>query len=835
MINQIIPTYSGDLPDKNGMTPEEFDVAAQTWVDYQGNLAPSINTFAEQANQTQGEINQTQTQVADALTDCQEEVAACHTEVDRCEEQTNICALEAAACREEAERARLHIDQVVLDPNAGNLPPDSIINISAKALRLGWKYAPDKISVESWYQDWTMLSDPADCTWTMENGAAYCTDNGSYTSGPIQGSNDAGTPNALIVRREKDQTELRVFFKDENHQTWTEVLWKYERIISADVIDREYHIPATGIYSFKITSELGADQNQTRIYYIVAVSAPTKLYGATMPPDKPANQMPVDNKLDVPETPTLQGTGYYSKVSEPFAAAEFVIRLASGDYNSPVWSSGNVTSGMSVTVPEGVLSVSQEYFWRFRVCDGAGAWSEWSDETTFTTAAAFVFVIPPEIVYPANGETDLPEQPEFHASDFAVFNGSDTHIHSQWKIANAAGDTVLDTGTTGDASTTFVCPAGVLQPGTDYLWQVRYEGQSLGWSEWSVSSGFRTKSIFDKIIGVVQLSRGTLPGTWARIGSDYNDLSVTASTFENHPIWGGIQDVVIDGQDMVKIPKFYCKVEYLQTGPYAGKKAWFISDNPEPGFVVHPGFMDQGSEVDFLYIGKYEATNDGSSKIGSIAGEPFANHCTIDQFKNKAAARNTGGVDGFRVFNINDLAALQMLFLIEHATTDSQAAIGKGNNTGAFQNTGMSDDIYRGVCQLWSNSITAIDGVRLTSSNQLKVYDSLGNNTWVLLTPPDVTHLSHYTTQPGKCPYAMREDKAANIDCNMLFLAGDFRCLEETWSDHQYYLAAAGKEKVAWLRGGSYGSGSSGIFSLDVHMGNTTSLFTSVGVRLAKF
>jgi len=49
-ITQEITEYSGDLPDKETMTPDEFDVAAEAWVEYQDGIAAEINTWAAQAN-----------------------------------------------------------------------------------------------------------------------------------------------------------------------------------------------------------------------------------------------------------------------------------------------------------------------------------------------------------------------------------------------------------------------------------------------------------------------------------------------------------------------------------------------------------------------------------------------------------------------------------------------------------------------------------------------------------------------------------------------------------------------------------------------------------------
>jgi len=49
--------------------------------------------------------------------------------------------------------------------------------------------------------------------------------------------------------------------------------------------------------------------------------------------------------------------------------------------------------------------------------------------------------------------------------------------------------------------------------------------------------------------------------------------------------FGDISNVTIDSQAMVKIPKFYAKQGTVAAGAdQAGKKAWWVSDQPVSGF-----------------------------------------------------------------------------------------------------------------------------------------------------------------------------------------------------------------------------------------------------------
>lgn len=49
-ITQTITEYAGDLPNKDTMTPDEFDDAAEDWVEHQVDLAKELNEWAAQAN-----------------------------------------------------------------------------------------------------------------------------------------------------------------------------------------------------------------------------------------------------------------------------------------------------------------------------------------------------------------------------------------------------------------------------------------------------------------------------------------------------------------------------------------------------------------------------------------------------------------------------------------------------------------------------------------------------------------------------------------------------------------------------------------------------------------
>ena len=56
-----------------------------------------------------------------------------------------------------------------------------------------------------------------------------------------------------------------------------------------------------------------------------------------------------------------------------------------------------------------------------------------------------------------------------------------------------------------------------------------------------------------------------------------------------------------DGQVMVEIPKFYYSYSYVGT-----THSWKISSHKLPGFVLHPLFMSDNTELSVAYVGAFE-------------------------------------------------------------------------------------------------------------------------------------------------------------------------------------------------------------------------------------
>jgi hypothetical protein len=663
-------------------------------------------------------------------------------------------------------------------------------------------------------------------SWTVADGKAIAVDGGIYLAGPIN-MGDEDADKTVVMRRGSNDGLISIYFKDATHAVWTRVYWSWEREIEPGIKDVEYCIPARGEFYIKTVSNRGESGVDTAIYHIACVDNATGLRGIHHPPEKPVNATPVDQAGNIQETPTLS-VATYSHALEMLQGGLQVQMSNQDDFATILHDSGEQGPGLSYQVPAGALVQNGSYFWRMRVMDKMGGWSDWSAPTSFTCASAFTYIETPANQGPGAGTTNIAEQPTLSGSAFSVHGTTDTHEASQFRVRSSSGDwesPLYDSGESSDL-TTHVIPAGKLEDGTKtYSFQVRYKGASLGWSDWSQETSFTTKDLFANIVGIAQVQTGGGAGTWQNVDGDGNNLTPSDSFFNNHPVYGGIRDVTVDGQAMVEIPKFYIKTDTIAGGDQAGKKGWFISDQPAAGFRVHPAFMDSGVEIDQFYYGKYEATTD-SSKAGSKIGVKPLVSIDFPTMQARCNARNVGEVDGFHMVNIHELSAVQVLCLIENGGPDVQSSIGQGNvSSSAAVNTGASNANWRGIYELWGNTRCMIDGAQFDASNKIKVFDQNGNNSYVA-TGVTLGAATGWIT-------GVHGDAGSGYDLGMMFLGKTTDGTENNGSFGDYQQAPDTSVNVCY-HGGHWSLGSqAGLFYLNLGVDASYS-GASVGSRLAK-
>ena len=357
-----------------------------------------------------------------------------------------------------------------------------------------------------------------------------------------------------------------------------------------------------------------------------------------------------------------------------------------------------------------------------------------------------------------------------------------------------------------------------------------------------------------KIYGISRNTASSSPD-WTRT-DDAVGLTATASEgtisgasdFDSRYPWSGIQrETLSTGDVMVKIPKFYFRryldgsVEHIE-----------IANMPTDGFKLHPAFNHSGIETDCVYVGAYKSGyTSGENSVSlpgkklTVSGNFYPSISTI-----RSAAKAKG--NGWGLIDISTISAIQMLFLVEFATNDSQLAVGSGcTGTGAAKNTGtcdnvpnltgrpagtdtMVDVVWRGIEGIWGNMEEYVDGIIFDSGSYYICNDpdKYGNSV-----TSDYTELSY--TGPvrnvsGNVIKTMGLDNNGNEHIMLPASASTTSSTDEYYCD---CFSSANKTNIAYARGGSVSSSSGyeyepGIFEGRASTGTTSTTVNHVISRL---
>lgn len=181
-------------------------------------------------------------------------------------------------------------------------------------------------------------------------------------------------------------------------------------------------------------------------------------------------------------------------------------------------------------------------------------------------------------------------------------------------------------------------------------------------------------------------------------------------------------------QVMVEQPKFYYKVVPLELEKIQGGKGfhmrkarYYVSDTMKAGFKLHPAFIKDGKEKNFIYLSAYEGCTYDTSASAYKLNDAQDVDWTNDVLASIANAKPTSGLtqsgatrSGFRTIaakrgsgwsqqTIQSVAATQILFLVEYASFNIQEKLGAGVTT-------KTDDS--------ATSMTEITGATTTLGNK---------------------------------------------------------------------------------------------------------------------
>ena len=199
-----------------------------------------------------------------------------------------------------------------------------------------------------------------------------------------------------------------------------------------------------------------------------------------------------------------------------------------------------------------------------------------------------------------------------------------------------------------------------------------------------------------------------------------------------------------DFQTMVEIPKFY--VKFSQTGTVL---SYYISPYPLKGYRLHPAFVRRQGILDHIYVGAFEGYETGGY-FYSVANQTPKVSQTRATFRGYVTGwQPTTPIPGYgwHLMTGDVWAAIQLLYLVEYAHTDSQtpsgstavgglgdglvhiAAVQKtgytsgslgtelGNASGRVAVAGSDYAIsYRGIENPWGNTNTWLDGINVSTS-----------------------------------------------------------------------------------------------------------------------
>lgn len=442
-------------------------------------------------------------------------------------------------------------------------------------------------------------------------------------------------------------------------------------------------------------------------------------------------------------------------------------------------------------------------------------------------------VLPPTVTV-TGSPADVPESPLIGTSAFQTVGASDTHASTTWRVRKVADNSVVWESVNNTANKTQITvPNGILQKNTQYRFEAIHNGATLGAS----AVGFiqaTTKQQFANIIGLVQAATGGGAGTYVRVDKNFTPKTTDAAFFNNHPTYAGIVTQTIDGQQMVKIPKFWFKAGTVPSGTYAGKTYWMISDQPVSGFSVHPAFIGAGGvELAQIWVGKYQASASGG-KLQSVPGVLPRVSMDFPTARAEAYARNTGGVSGFRLWSYYDLAAVHMLASIEMGGLDMQSLIGQGRvSQSSAANVDASDvaqATWRGIVGLWGNVWQMVDGIKRNGGNWwCWQYNVPGNTTTSDFATGYINTGRAALTSAG---YPVTFD--TTLLSAGIIVPATVNGTASNGSTGDYFWSNANTDDRIAYHGGSWDYGAyAGLFDLSVY--NAPSYASSnIGARLAK-
>lgn len=285
---------------------------------------------------------------------------------------------------------------------------------------------------------------------------------------------------------------------------------------------------------------------------------------------------------------------------------------------------------------------------------------------------------------------------------------------------------------------------------------------------------------------------------------------------------------------MVQIPQVFYRVE---TGTYKDLedvRRWSISSTEAEGYKLHPAFARPNGTYNYQYMSAFEGWVDENQRMRSLPNKPVTVNININEARTHARMNEAEGW-AQQEFMLTSL--VQLLFITEYGTLDSQAVLGMG---GASKDTGQSltngnhsttaetsDYVsYRGIENIYSNKYKWVDGVNI---NDRQWY--ISGNYKTFETDKYSGDYVSYATAPSTTGN-IRDMHKLTGDKDFSFIpseiAGSYN--EDGFCD--YYGQSSGKRVLSF---GNYsGSASTGLFCWRARY-SASDASSDIGARLQFF
>ena len=213
---------------------------------------------------------------------------------------------------------------------------------------------------------------------------------------------------------------------------------------------------------------------------------------------QPTMLAPANGVDDIGATPLLRCLPHSSELKSPthYATTWLVTEAADTKFLNPLHDSGPLTTALTMyELPGGIVTESKQYRSACIHHVSGGLISIRAEATLWTTRDEFTYVKRSTMLTPADGATNVYEQPTLTQSAFAVVGGNDTHAADQYRALNAEGVVIWTSGEL-PPGVPYKLIAGLIKVKRGYSFEGRQKGTALGWSEWSVGVNITTAHAF---------------------------------------------------------------------------------------------------------------------------------------------------------------------------------------------------------------------------------------------------------------------------------------------------------------------------------------------------